>query len=83
ISPIQPANIIDDTIKELYDFPARVNVIHRRIQNEINHHLEMIMATSEFLIQLSETIKIQTLNQSVNHVTGSFFYNILIYSLKK
>ena len=44
------SNIINVTIKELFYFPAGVDVVHVGIQNNLEHHLRMIRATTAFLI---------------------------------
>ena len=43
----------------------------------------VVRAAAAFLIQLSETFKIQALNQGVNHAHRIVFCNILINSLRK
>ena len=55
----------------------------KRIQNDLEHHPGVIRAAPAFLIQLSETFKIQALNQGVNHAHRIVFCNILINSLRK
>ena len=74
---------MDVTVKELFNFPAGVDVVHIGIQNDLEHHLGVVRAATAFLIQLSETFKIQALNQGVNHVHRIVFCNILINSLRK
>ena len=76
-------DIMDVTVKELFDFPAGVDVVHIGIQNDLEHHPGVIRAAAAFLIQLSETFKIQALNQGVNHAHRIVFCNILINSLRK
>ncbi|VYT50809.1 Uncharacterised protein [Bacteroides vulgatus] len=70
-------------MKELFDFPAGVDVVHIGIQNDLEHHPGMVRAAPAFLIQLPETFKVQALNQSVNHAHRIVFCNILINSLRK
>ena len=38
------------TMKELFDFPAGVDVVHVGIQNDLEHHLGMVRAAAAFLI---------------------------------
>ena len=57
---------MDVTVKELFNFPAGVDVVHIGIQNDLEHHPGVVRAAAAFLIQLSETFKIQALNQGVN-----------------
>jgi len=76
-------DIMDVTVKELFDFPAGVDVVHIGIQNDLEHHPGMVRAAAAFLIQLSETFKVQALNQSVNHAHRFVFCNILVYSWRK
>ena len=57
-------------VKELFNFPAGVDVVHIGMQNDLEHHPGGIAPA--FLIQL-ETFKIQALNQSASTMrTGSF-----------
>ena len=76
-------DIMDVTVKELFNFPAGVDVVHIGIQNDLEHHPGVVRAAPAFLIQLSETFKIQALNQGVNHAHRIVFCNILINSLRK
>ena len=76
-------DIMDVTVKKLFNFPAGVDVVHIGIQNDLEHHLGVVRAAAAFLIQLSETFKIQALNQGVNHAHRIIFCNILINSLRK
>ena len=76
-------DIMDVTVKELFNFPAGVDVVHIGIQNDLEHHLGVVRAAAAFLIQFSETFKIQALNQGVNHAHRIVFCNILINSLRK
>ena len=39
-----------------------VDVVHIGIQNDLEHNLGVVRAAAAFLIQLSETFKIQALN---------------------
>ena len=43
-------DIMDVTMKELFDFPAGVDVVHVGIQNDLEHHLGMVRAAAAFLI---------------------------------
>lgn len=56
-------DIMDVTVKELFDFPAGVDVVHIGIQNDLEHHPGMVRAAPAFLIQLPETFKVQALNR--------------------
>ena len=76
-------DIMNVTVKKSFDFPARVDVVHVGIQNDLEHHLGVVRAAAAFLIQFSETFKIQALNQGVNHAHRIVFCNILINSLRK
>ena len=76
-------DIMDVTVKELFNFPAGVDVVHIGIQNDLEHHPGVVRAAPAFLIQLSETFKIQALNQGVNHAHRIVFCNILINSWRK
>ena len=70
-------------MKELFDFPAGVDVVHVGIQNDLEHHPGMVRAAPAFLIQLPETFKVQALNQSVNHPNWIMLCNILVNSWRK
>ena len=70
-------------MKELFNFPAGVDVVHIGIQNYLEHHPGVVRAAPAFLIQLSETCKIQALNQGGNRARRIVFCNILINSLRK
>ena len=76
-------DIMDVTVKELFDFPAGVDVVHIGIQNDLEHHPGMVRAAPAFLIQLPETFKVQALNQSVNHPNWIMLCNILVNSWRK
>ena len=76
-------DIMDVTVKELFNFPAGVDVVHIGIQNDLEHHPGMVRAAPAFLIQLPETFKVQALNQSVNHPNWIMLCNILVNSLRK
>ena len=39
-------------MKELFNFPAGVNVVHIGIQNDLEHHLGVVRAAPAFLIQM-------------------------------
>ena len=54
--------------RELFNFPAGVDIVHIGIQNDPEHHLRMIRAATAFLILLSELFKTQSPQQGVNHV---------------
>ena len=74
---------MDVTVKELFDFPAGVDVVHIGIQDDLEHHPGMVRAAPAFLIQLPETFKVQALNQSVNHPNWIMLCNILVNSWRK
>ena len=76
-------DIMDVTVKELFDFPAGVDVVHIGIQNDLEHHPGMVRAAAAFLVQFPETFKVQALNQSVNHAHRIVLCNILINSLRE
>ena len=44
-------------MKEPFDFPAGVDVVHVGIQNDLEYHPGVVRAAAAFLIQLSETFK--------------------------
>ena len=48
-------DIMDVTVKELFDFPAGVDVVHIGIQNDLEHHPGMVRAAPAFLIPVSYT----------------------------
>ena len=70
-------------MKELFNFPAGIDVVHIGIENDLEHHPGMVRAAAAFLIQLPETFKVQALNQSVNHPNWIMLCNILVNSLRK
>jgi len=76
-------DIMDVTMKELFNFTAGVDVVHIGIENDLEHHPGMVRAAAAFLIQLPETFKVQALNQSVNHPNWIMLCNILVNSLRK
>ena len=47
-------DIMDVTVKEVFNFPAGVDVVHIGMQNDLEHHPGVIRAAPAFLIQLSE-----------------------------
>ena len=47
---------MDVTVKELFNFPAGVDVVQIGIQNDLEHHPGVVRATPAFLIQLSDCL---------------------------
>lgn len=43
-------DIMDVAVKEFFDFPAGVDVVHVGIQNDLEHHFGMVRAAAAFLI---------------------------------
>ena len=41
---------MDVTVKKSFDFPARVDVVHVGIQNDLEHHLGVVRAAAAFLV---------------------------------
>ena len=43
-------DIMNVTVKKSFDFPARVDVVHVGIQNDLEHHLGVVRAAAAFLV---------------------------------
>jgi hypothetical protein len=74
---------MDVTQKQFLYLAAGVDIVHIRIQNDLQHHLGMIRTSACLFVELLEIIKIQTVNDGGENANGIIILNIFIYPARK
>ena len=74
---------MDVTQEEFLYLAAGVDIVHIRIQNDLQHHLGMIWTSACLFVELLEIIKIQTVNNGGEDADGIIILNIFIYPTGK
>jgi hypothetical protein len=71
--------VMDVTQEQFLYLAAGVDIVHIRIQNDLQHHLGMIWTSACLFVELLEIIKIQTVNDGGEDADGIIILNIFIY----
>ena len=58
--------------------PARVDVVHISVKDNLLHHLRMVMAAATFSVQLFELLEIKTLDNGINNTHRLIVRYILV-----
>ena len=74
---------MDVTQEEFLYLATGVDIVHIRIQNDLQHHLGMVGASTRLFVELLEIIEIQLVYDSGENAHGIIILYIFIYPTRK
>src|SRR5574344_357155 len=75
--------VMDVTQEEFLYLATGVDIVHIRIQNDLQHHLGMVRASTRLFVELLEIIEIQLVYDSRENAHGIIILYIFIYPTRK
>lgn len=60
-----------------------LTILCQFVDNHLEHHLGVIRATTGFLVQLPEVVKVEGIHNRADNAHGIVLRNVLVYPLRK